>query len=234
MNLIFKKHKRLLFFMFVYWIICFLMLISEVSFLYIMLAWNILLATLPLFFINFSMLQKKKNKYVAAIVFGILWLLFFPNSVYMITDFIHISNDKLVWYDKFVQYSTNNGTMYSNDIMEWMKLLVIGIGVVYGLLVGMESLDIFYCFLIKKLSKPISWVVITGVSLISGFGVYIGRFLRFNSWDLLRPLSILREVLTNINTFAIEFMFVFAGFILIMFLLYVLFRKDMEENFEQE
>lgn len=234
MNLILKKYKGLLLFMGFYWVICFLMLISDVSFLYVMLAWNILLATLPLLFINLSLLQNKINRRVGAIVYGILWLVFFPNSVYMITDFIHISHDKLVWYEEVARYSGSNGTMYSNDIMQWLKLLVIGIGVVYGLLIGMESLNIFYRFLNRKKPKLISFLTIAGVSVISGLGVYIGRFLRFNSWDLLMPLSLLRGVFTNINTFAIEFIFAFAGFIMIMFILYGLFRKVMAESFEQE
>ena len=234
MNLVLKKYKGLLFFMLVYWIICLLMLISNISFLYVMLSWNILLATLPLVLIEFSLRLNKKNKFVWAIIFGILWLIFFPNSVYMITDFIHISNDKLVWYEASARYTINNGTMYSFDIMQWVKLMVIGIGVVYGLLVGMESLNVFYRFLNQKIPKPISCLIIAGVSLLSGFGVYIGRFLRFNSWDLLMPWSLLREVLTNINTFAIEFMFAFSGFILILFLLYVLFRNVIAENFKQE
>ena len=234
MNSILKKYKGLLLFMLVYWVICFLMLISDVSFLYVMLAWNVFLATLPLVFINLSLLKNRINKRVGAIVYGILWLVFFPNSVYMITDFIHISNDKLVWYEQVARYSANNGTMYSNNIMQWLKLLVIGIGVVYALLIGMESLYIFYRFLNRKIPKLISCLIVAGVSLISGLGVYIGRFLRFNSWDLLMPLSLLREVFANINTFAIEFMFAFAGFILIMFILYALFHNVMAENFEQE
>ncbi|MBU3216022.1 DUF1361 domain-containing protein [Clostridium estertheticum] len=234
MNLILKKYSGILFFMFVYGVLCFFMVINDHSFLYLMLVWNILLATLPLFFIEFSLFQNKKNKRIVAIIFGILWLIFFPNSVYMITDFIHISSDKLVWFEASAQYSINNGIMYSNDIMHWVKLFVIGIGVVYGLLIGMESLNIFYRFLNQKRAKLISFFIVAGVSLISGVGVYIGRFLRFNSWDLLRPLSVIRGLFANINKFAIEFMGAFAGFILIMFLFYVLFRKVIAGNSEAE
>ncbi|MBU3161159.1 DUF1361 domain-containing protein [Clostridium frigoris] len=234
MNLILKKYSGLLFFMFVYCVLCFFMIINDHSFLYLMLTWNIFLAMLPLFFIELSILENKKNKYIGAIIFGILWLIFFPNSVYMVTDVIHISSDKLVWYDAAAQYSFNNGIIYSNDIIHWVKLFVIGIGVIYGVLIGMESLNRFYRFVNQKRSKLISYLIIVGVALISGLGVYIGRFLRFNSWDLLRPMSVLRGVFTNINKFAIEFMFAFAGFILIMFLFYVLFRKVITGSSEQE
>ena len=220
--------------MFVYWILCFFMIFSDHSFLYVMLAWNIFLATLPLFFIEFSLFQNSKNKNITAIVFGILWLIFFPNSVYMITDFIHISSDKLLWYDAAARYTIDNGIMYSNDIMQWAKLLVIGIGVIYGLIIGMESLNIFYQFINKKRPVVISCLIVAGVSLISGVGVYIGRFLRFNSWDLLMPMSVLRGVFISINRFAIEFMVTFAGFILIMFLFYVLFRKIIAGGCEEE
>lgn len=234
MNLILKKYSGLLFFLIGYLILCFLMRFKDLSFSYVMMAWNMLLAALPLFFIEFSMLQYKKNKYKGAIVLGILWLVFFPNAVYMITDLIHIHSEKLVWIDASTQYSLNNRTMYSTKIVKWVKLLIIGIGVIYGLLIGMESLNIFYRFLNKKISKPISYLIIVGVSLISGFAVYIGRFLRLNSWDLLTPLTLVSEVFTNINPFAIEFTIAFAGFILIMFLLYGLFRKIMSQVYEQE
>jgi len=225
MGSILRKYKGLLIFMLVYWAICLLMQISDFRFSYIMIAWNTLLATLPLFFIHLSLLQNKRNKRIGAVLFGILWLIFFPNSVYMITDFIHISSDQLMWYKEVSRYS--NKMMYSNDIMQWIKLFVIGIGVVYGLLIGMESLYIFYRFLKRKLPQGISGLILVGVSLISGFAVYIGRFLRFNSWDLIRPLSLLREVFTNINRFTFEFTLAFAGFILILFLFYVLLCKNV-------
>lgn len=234
MDLTIKKYSGLLLFMIVYLVICLLMLIYDRSFFYVMLVWNMLLATLPLFFIKFSLFQYKKNKYVVAIVLGVLWLIFFPNSVYMVTDIIHIHSEKLVWYEATAGYSFNNGITYSNDIMQWIKLLVIGIGVVYGLLIGMQSLNIFYRFLNQRLPKSISYLIIAGVSLLSGFAVYVGRFLRFNSWDLLMPLSLFRNIFTNINIFAIEFMFAFAGFILILFLLYVSFSRIMVETSNQQ
>ncbi|WP_246169846.1 DUF1361 domain-containing protein [Alkalibaculum sporogenes] len=192
-----------------------------------MLAWNIFLATLPLIFINYSLLQSKMNKKVWAFIFGVLWLIFFPNSVYMITDFIHISNDNLILYQEVAPYSIDNGIIYSNEIMHWVKLLVIGIGVMYGLLIGLESLNIFYRSLNERIPKLISCLIVAGVSLVSGFAVYIGRFLRFNSWDLFMPLHLVRAVMANVNIFAVEFTLGFAGFILIIFLLYVLFRNDM-------
>ncbi len=210
------------------------MSIKDLSFLYVMMVWNMLLASLPLFFIEFSMLQYRKNKYIGAIVLGILWLIFFPNSAYMITDLIHIHSEKLLWIEASTRYSFNTGTIYSTEIVKWVKLLVIGIGVIYGILMGMESLNIFYRFLNQKIPKPISFLIIAGVSLISGFAVYIGRFLRFNSWDLLMPIALLRDVFTNINRFAIEFTVAFAGFIVIMFLIYNLFSKVMVETSKRE
>lgn len=234
MNVIFKRYKELFGFVFLYWIICFLTMMKDLNFLYVMLAWNVFLATLPLLFINFSLLKNKANKFIGSIVYFLLWFLFFPNSVYMITDFIHISNDQLIWFEVVERYSGNSGTMYSDNIMLWIKLLVIGIGVLYGLLIGLESLYIFYCFLNQKTFKVFSKLVIIGVSLISGIGVYIGRFLRFNSWDVLRPLSILRDVFINMDVFAIEFIFIFTIFILIIFILYTLFHNLARRRLERE
>ena len=147
MKIIFKRYKGLLFFMLLYWILCFLVFWDDINFLYIMLAWNIFLSTLPLVFINLAILKDKLKKIGGTIIYFMLWLLFFPNSVYMITDFIHISNDKLIWFEVVERYSLNNGTVYSTDIMLWIKLLVIGLGVIYGILIGLESIHLFYYFL---------------------------------------------------------------------------------------
>lgn len=220
-----KKYKGILLFMFLYWCICFVMLSKETSFLYVMLSWNVLLAVLPLFFVKKAEMTMGQRKIGWSIFWGILWLLFFPNSVYMVTDFIHITNDKFMWSIEVEMYSTDTGVVYSNEIMVWVKLLVIGIGSFFALLVGLESFYIFEQNVRKKFSKIICYLGILVVALLTGIGVYIGRFLRFNSWDILfNPMKLVKQV-AGIDGFAVQFIIAFTIYVIGSYTLYRTFRK---------
>ncbi|MEH7385820.1 DUF1361 domain-containing protein [Bacillus sp. JJ1521] len=218
-----KKYNGILLFMIVYWCICFVMLFTNVNFLYAMLSWNVLLATMPLFFIIKAEMAEEQGKIGWSVLWKILWLLFFPNSVYMITDFIHISDDKFMWLKEVEMYSPNI-VIYSNEIMIWAKLLVIGIGFLFALLVGLESLYIFERNIRKKSSTVVSVLAMLVVSLLSGIGVYIGRFLRFNSWDILfNPIQLFKQVV-GIDGFAMQFILIFTIFIIGCYVLFRAFR----------
>ena len=212
--------------MFAYWFICFIMLFADGSFLYAMLAWNTLLAVLPLFFIKKAEISDEQSKTAWSILWMIVWLLFFPNSVYMVTDFIHISGDKFMWIVEAEKYSPTRGVVYSTEIIVWAKLLVIGIGFIFSLLVGLESFYIFEQNIKKKVSRLLCWLSILTVALLSGIGVFIGRFLRFNSWDMLfRPIRLLKQVAAAIDGFAVQFIFIFSLFVIASYFLFKVFRR---------
>lgn len=229
----FQKYRNVIAPIFLYWIICALMFFSGVRFLYAMLAWNVFLSALPLLFINEALNFYRKDEKAKSIILTLLWLLFFPNSVYMITDFIHISNDRLVWFEEVQKYSASGGNVYNTDILAWLKFLVIGIGALYGVILGLESLYLFYRAVREKSSLLAACLSVGLVSLLSSFGVYIGRFLRFNSWDILNPSTLFQGIISGISPFAIQFTFGFAGFIVIIFVFYILLTKG-NNNTTQE
>ncbi|SHI46630.1 Uncharacterized membrane protein [Lutispora thermophila DSM 19022] len=221
-----KKYKDIILFMLIYWFICFLAFFQEISFIYVMLSWNVLLAVLPLLFIHKAEVGMKSDKTIYSILWMVAWILFFPNSVYMITDFIHISGDKFMWIEEVRKYSMDRPVVYGNDILIWIKLLIIGVGFLFSLLVGLESLYIFEQNMKVMTSKKTSILTVLIVSLLSAIGVYIGRFLRFNSWDIFfNPVQLLKEVTTVINTFAMQFISVFTVFIIVCYMVYRIFRK---------
>lgn len=218
-----KRYNGILLFIIAYWCICFVMLYTSVNFLYAMLSWNVLLATLPLFFIIKAEMTEEQGKVGWSVLWKILWLFFFPNSVYMITDFIHISDDKFKWITGGELYSPTI-VIYNHEIMIWAKLLVIGFGFFFALLVGLESLYIFERNIRKKSSTVVCVLVILAVALLSGIGVYIGRFLRFNSWDILfNPIQLLKQV-AGIDGFAVQFSLIFTIFIIGSYALFRAFR----------
>jgi uncharacterized membrane protein len=124
------------------------------------LAWNLLLAWVPFVLaVLFYDGQRRGMRLPALAALGALWLAFFPNAPYIVTDFVHLSRDPLspLWFDG----------------------LTIGAFAATGLLLGLGSL-----YLVQSaVRRELGWLVV-GASLVLGsIGVYLGRFVRLNSWD---------------------------------------------------
>jgi uncharacterized membrane protein len=143
---------------------------------YLFMNWNLFLAILP--FAISSFLEAYESLYPRALLILCLavWLLFFPNGPYLITDIIHLRDHRkgpMIWFDLILFFS------YAY----------------LGLLLAMDSAKQIE----KVLARYLHWVVAKiSMSLIFfavSFGVYLGRFLRFNSWDLFyKPLDIFADV----------------------------------------
>ncbi len=208
-----------------YGLLCLYMLVTTFNFLYPMLVFNTVLATLPLVFISLSHDFRKEGKRVWSWVFLVFWLLFFPNALYMITDFIHITGNKLIQYEESLRYEITRGVVYSTELMAWLKLLVIGIGCMYATLVGLLSLDLFLLGLEKKgkIFQGISLLLVAG---LTGVGIYIGRFLRFNSWDILDPLGLAKNLIGVVDKFSLGFAFIFSLYTLAIYGIYHLFKNN--------
>ncbi|SDQ29876.1 Uncharacterized membrane protein [Chryseobacterium soldanellicola] len=136
--------------------------------------WNLFLAWIPLIISSFLLIFNIKSK--ISIVFAvIIWILFFPNSPYILTDLFHLKarSSVPIWYDLVVILS-----------FAWA-----------GLMCGFVSLlDIE-----KLLSNYFKRITINMITIfflfLSGFGVYLGRFLRWNSWDVLNnPFGLFNDI----------------------------------------
>lgn len=140
---------------------------------YVFLAWNLCLAWLPLVFAllaHETFQQQSARNWRFAAPAG-LWLLFFPNAPYIFTDLIHLS----------AQFRAHF----------WVDLLLILSCALTGLVLGFVSLFLMQGVVRRLLGGVASWVFVAGVAGLSGFGVWLGRFLRFNSWDVLfRPMEV--------------------------------------------
>lgn len=126
--------------------------------------WNTFLAAIP-YVISTFFQYLKKIKFTAVILLA-AWLLFFPNAPYIITDVFH--------------YEMKPGFPF------WYDLILVMIGTWNGLILGMVSLFNVEKFLSRFL-KP-GWVLFCEFAslLLCSYGIFIGRFLRFNSWDIIR------------------------------------------------
>jgi uncharacterized membrane protein len=139
--------------------------------------WNLFLAFVPWALTSISFIKPKIQSSVIGIAFLLVfWLLFFPNAPYIITDLFHLRviRSMPVWYDTLMILS-----------YAWT-----------GMLFGFLSLWDIEHILKRKLPKPLVTCISSFLLFVGSFGIYIGRYLRWNTWDLFTRTS---EVLTDIS-----------------------------------
>jgi uncharacterized membrane protein len=140
---------------------------------YAFLVWNLFLAWVPLIF---SLLACENYRNASWRNWGFLsltsaWFLFFPNAPYIFTDLIHVTTS---YYAHF-----------------WVDLVLVLLCALTGLVVGFLSLYLMQEVVTHMFGRAASWIFIAAVAVSSGFGIYLGRFLRFNSWDVLcKPVKL--------------------------------------------
>lgn len=177
------------------------------SFTYRYLIWNLFLAWLPaLGAFAAHNLHRRRSWLNWPLIGGlaIFWLAFFPNAPYLITDLMHLRQNTVVplWFDLilFVAFA-------------WT-----------GFFLGLVSLLLMQEIVRKVAGIRASWLFALMVLGLSSFGIYLGRFLRWNSWDLfLNPGRLLINVsdqaqdpFTRFQAFV--FSLLFAGFFLSMYM----------------
>lgn len=161
-------YKRLLLFMSLCAFVLCYRVVSTKTIDFTFLLWNLFLAILPLFVSKLIRYNPKVHSYKPLLfVLFSLWILFLPNSPYIITDLMHLK--------------TGTSTM-------WIDLFMLFIFALNGVLLGaLSMIDIFH-FITKKYNQKAANITLFTASFLSGFGIFIGRFLRFNSWDIIaRP-----------------------------------------------
>lgn len=138
--------------------------------------WNVFLAFLPLPFAALTWARQKAY----ALAAGVLWLLFFPNAPYVITDLVHV--------DDFP------GTSLAANAF------LISIAVVYSLLVGVASMMIVEARLAARFGSHLALRFSLAVIALSSLAIYIGRHLRWNSWDIfIRPNRIFYDLAAELT-----------------------------------
>lgn len=167
------------------------------------LIWNLALAVIPYLISSFVLLHFTKFKKWYLIIIVMIWLTFLPNSFYIITDLVHVvkSSGNLFYYD----------------------LILISSFAIAGFFLGLSSL-IQIEQVVEKLNfkaKTIHYSLLL-ICLLSGFGIYVGRVLRFNSWDIIsNPIDLFSTLCIELFTKeTILFSLHFGVFIYLILLLY--------------
>lgn len=158
---------------------------------YLFLVWNTFLAWIPaglaLVLDGISLLETKHLRWILYLGTGGIWLFFYPNAAYLITDLLH----------PFARLPLKDGYVFWQDMLFWNHLFTVLLTALLGLALGTVSLASVHRLVERAFGKLTGMIFAAAVLLLSSFGVYLGRFFRFNSWDVVRqPLGLVRQILS--------------------------------------
>lgn len=145
------------------------------EFSYPFLGWNLFLAAVPVPLAAVVEAAGRRGMGLTAGAGFVAWLLAFPNSPYLVTDLIHLREQP--------------------PIPLWFDALILVSAAVAGLLAGFVSLHLVHAAVTRRFGVWAGWTMATVVMGLSAFGVYLGRFVRLNSWDAFsRPRTLMYSV----------------------------------------
>jgi uncharacterized membrane protein len=183
--------------------------ISRNVWIYLNLPWNLLLAWLPYLFSLWAVWleQRHPGQWLRWLAPAGLWLAFFPNAPYILTDFFHLEARPYLplWFD-------------------------IGLLAAFawtGFFLGIVSLRLMHILVERYVGVIFGWLFALIALGLSGLGLYLGRFSRWNSWDLLtQPDEILKEVILRLtdpinNRSFYGFTVMFTSLLLVSYLVFI-------------
>ena len=145
------------------------------SFYLLFLVWNLFLAIIPFAITTTLISTSKPHKIKLILAFG-SWLLFLPNAPYIVTDLLHLNN--------------------SPQHLLWLDVLVIVSFAFNGLVLFMLSLSDMEKLLKLYIKSKFIFPIMLTIFGLTAFGIYLGRFLRYNSWEILNnPTAIFLDII---------------------------------------
>jgi uncharacterized membrane protein len=160
------------------------------------LVWNLFLAWVPfvLAVLVYDGARRGVSRTLVAAE-GVLWLLFFPNAPYIVTDFTHLEG--------------------LAGAPEWFDIVVLTAFAWSGLLLGLLSLYLVHSVARRAVGALNAWALVLAVLGLSSFGIFLGRFQRWNSWDVFTsPQTLLADAVshaTDVRTVSVTVLF--TGFL---------------------
>lgn len=161
--------------------ICFTLLAARMALLgrakWMFLVWNLALAWMPVIFARAlcnALDRPGWHRWMLGPLAG-GWLLFFPNAAYIVTDLVHLQ--------------------VRPGVPMWFDVIVVAAYAITGLVLGYASLSVLHARVRSRCGGVLGWLFVGSTLALSSWGIYLGRFLRWNSWDpILRPWKPLRDL----------------------------------------
>jgi len=197
-----KSHNTVYLLLFSVFCSCliFTRIVIEGNLTFLFLIKNLGLAWLPYLISQFFKITSlTKTKMGIALFF---WLLFFPNTIYTITDLEYV--------------------FYRPSLKVWFDIIMLFSYAVLSVFLGLASLRNFEVLMLKKYGKMKSTILVIVALQLGSIGVYLGRFKRLNSSDVLtKPKELFLELneifsssLGDSNLYIITIVFTIAMYIL--------------------
>jgi uncharacterized membrane protein len=200
LNQLFSRRYWLLFASLAFTIfMLFIRLVLTDSIFGLFLVWNLFLAGLPLFLaLWLREVRGEKGNPLWQMTLFIAWLLFFSNAMYIVTDLFHLKMRLPVplWFDMILLFSA-----------AWN-----------GLLLGFKSLSIVQGIFSDMFNKTVGVLLAIGFMFLAGYGIYLGRYIRWNSWDVVsNPLGLASDIAGHLlhplhHLLMYGFVFLFGSF----------------------
>lgn len=180
------------------------------SYYLLFLLWNLFLAILP-YSISLLVCNDYKLKFQISknLILLLTWFLFLPNSFYLITDFVHLHHTSIL--------------QFSYDF------ILLSVFTIIGFYTGLKSIFRINKMILMQYSTKISNTFLITTSYLSAYGIYLGRVLRFNSWDVINnPLELLNSLIECL--FKAESLVFTAIIGTIIFLSYILSKPYLNKD----
>ncbi len=186
---------------------------------------NVVLAMVPFIIITLAYKRLVKREFTfdwITWVLLIVFIFFLPNTFYIMTDMIHINSSD---FYRLIEYGNAD---YKDFIEPYILNFHIFISSIIGVFLGVKSLIIWDRIIKAKIEDRYSrGVFFVGLLMLSSLGIYIGRFLRFFSWEVLNPFKIIPEVLESADLFMFTFVILFT---FMQYLLYYGYKLVVEQE----
>lgn len=185
------------------------------------LIWNLFLAWIPFLisYVTYTAVLNRRQVLMLAPVVAFFWLIFFPNAPYILTDFQHLAGnwrEVPVWFDVM--------------LLIWFSFT--------GLMLGMTSLFMMQEIIRREFGRWAGWGLVAVVAGLSSAGVYVGRFLRWNSWDIFsNPAGMAQYTLQSAQDPSLQsigFTSLFAAFFLFLYVTLYTFGHLLLERQKSE
>jgi uncharacterized membrane protein len=189
------------------------------------LVWNLFLGLVPLGLAFVALFVERQNwRLVGPVLLvglSVLWLIFLPNSSYIFTDFIHLIQRGLG--------GENPNARGIANMLVWFDVIIRSLFAFVGHFMGLASLYVMHSLWKKEFGRWAGWGVVGFSCWAAGYGIFIGRFVRWNSWNLFtHPEESWGDLVENLAApDALLFSGGFAVFLLVSYFFLYVFKKHL-------